>query len=334
MRGDLVSTSNESATPTLAAVLEPSGIHPRTLERAMKQVVAALSDGRSGSSLVYGVVVYSKKHREPKPDYLASAGTFFRAYFRGLQALSCITSVILTSPKEDHLQTLEAKDFGDVRFFMGRATLRDIKEKIKPSPGIYIISSHLDRNLLKKLGLPPLPERFRNVPLVMQVKNANLCLEGESTATTWSPWEERIDLTTVGNGAEAAIRKETLNWRKQFFSQNEYWTSAEVAEESSSLASNRAAIASRWLAEKKIFFVRFEGQNRFPRFQFQDGGPIPAVSQVIKVFPEQATGWDLAYFFATPNPNIGGRKPLELLKGDPSRVLSLAQAFAHPADVF
>jgi hypothetical protein len=40
--------------------------------------------------------------------------------------------------------------------------------------------------------------------------------------------------------------------------------------------------------------------------QFQDGRPIPAVSQVIEVFPEHATGWELAYFFVTANPNIGG----------------------------
>jgi len=138
----------------------------------------------------------------------------------------------------------------------------------------------------------------------------------------------------VLDNAETAIRKGTLNWRKQFMSENLCWTSAEVAEESSSRATNRAAIASRWAKEKKIFSVRFEGQHWFPRFQFQDGGPIPAVAQVIKVFPGHATGWELAYFFATPNPHIGGRKPIELLKGDPSRLLSLAQAFAHPADVF
>jgi hypothetical protein len=88
------------------------------------------------------------------------------------------------------------------------------------------------------------------------------------------------------------------------------------------------------MREKKIFSVRFEGQQWFPRFQFQDGGPIRAVAQVIKVFPRHATGWELAYFFVTPNSNIGGRKPLELLKEDPARLVSLAQAFAHPANVF
>src|ERR1700687_947824 len=119
MKDDAMPASPEFAIPTSAAVLEPSGVHPRTLGRAMEQVAEALSKGRSDSSLAYGVVVYGKEHREPKPNYLAAAGTFFRGYLRGLQALSSITDMILTSPEDDHFQTLEAKDFGDVRIFLG-----------------------------------------------------------------------------------------------------------------------------------------------------------------------------------------------------------------------
>jgi len=334
MRGGSVPAFSDSATSASAAVLEPSGVHPRRLGRAMEQVVGALSKERSTSSLAYGVVVYAKKRRARKPNYLAAAGTFFRAYLRGLQALPSIADLILTAPEEDHLQTLETKDFGDVRFFVGKSTHRDIKQKIQPSPGIYIISSHLDASLLEDLGLPLLPQSLRELPLVIQVKNVNLSIEDERSTTAWSHWGKPIGLTTVADPAETATRKDTLNWRKEFMSRNECWTSAQVAEESSSLAANRAAIASRWVAEKKIFAVEFQGQKWFPRFQFRDGRPAPAVSNVIEVFPEHATGWELAYFFVTPNSNIGGRKPLELLREDPARLVSLAQAFVHPADVF
>jgi hypothetical protein len=55
---------------------------------------------------------------------------------------------------------------------------------------------------------------------------------------------------------------------------------------------------------------------------------------VIQAYPIHANGWDFAYFFATPNANIGGRKPLELLKTDPERVLSLARVAADPADAY
>jgi hypothetical protein len=318
-------TNSDYATASSAAVLEPTGVHPRPLGEAMKQVVAALSKGQSGSRNVYGVVVYGKSHRRHRPNYLAATGAFFRAYLRGLQALSRITHVILTHPDEDRVRTLETRDVGDVRFFWGTASSTDIKEKVHPSPGIYIISSHLDAELLEDLQLPLLPEPLREIPLIIQVKNMTVPNEGEEATTIWSRWED---------DTKTAIEKDSLQWRKQFASQYKSWTALQVAEESTSLATNRAAIASRWVAEKKIFGIDFEGQKRFPQFQFQDGRPIPAVSKVIEAFPEHATGWDLAYFFVTPNSNLGKRKPYELLKEDPDRVVSLAQAFAHPADVF
>jgi hypothetical protein len=138
----------------------------------------------------------------------------------------------------------------------------------------------------------------------------------------------------VALAPEAAIERDTLEWRKRFMAEHPGWTSAQIAEESTSRAKNQPATASRWAKEKKVFAVEFKGRKWFPRFQFQDGRPIPAVSQVIKLFPEHATGWELAYFFTTQNANISGCRPFELLKEDPSRVVSLAQAFVHPADVF
>ncbi len=146
--------------------------------------------------------------------------------------------------------------------------------------------------------------------------------------------EDKTLESTQEDAVEKRIARDTLEWRKQFVSANPLWTSAQVAAESTSTAKNRAAIASRWLREKKIFAVKYEGQQSFPRFQFQDGAPSPVIAQVIETFPAHVIGWDLVYFFATPNQNIGGRKPLELLKSNPARVISLAQASAHPADVF
>ena len=133
---------------------------------------------------------------------------------------------------------------------------------------------------------------------------------------------------------EATIERDTLEWRKGFTAKYPRWTSAQIAEESASLAKNQPSTASRWAKEKKVFAIEFQGQKWFPRFQFQDGRPIPAVSQVLKVFPEHASGWELAYFFTTPNANISGRRPVDILKEDPSRLVSLAQAFVHPSDVF
>jgi hypothetical protein len=324
----------DDLTSNSAEVLEPSGIHARDLGRAMKQLVAALSKEHSAASPVYGVVVHGRKHGHKNNNYLTTIHTFFAAYRRGWETLSRIPDIYLTSSDQNPLQSLEMKDYGDVRLFWGTGSSQDVEKKIKPTPGIYIVFSHLDIGLLEDLSLPLLPARFRNIPLIMQIRAEHLKIAEEVPTTAWPHSEEASDVATLADDDETAIVQDSLLWRKKFVRENECWTAAKVAEESTSRAANRAAIASRWAAEKKTFSVRFEGKQCFPRFQFQDGAPVPVVSEVIKVFPEHATGWELAYFFSTPNPNIGGRKPLDLLKSDPSRVMSLAQAFAHPADVF
>lgn len=327
--------SIDIATLTSAAVLEPSGVHARRPGDAIKQVIAALSKGQSHSGLVYAVVVFDKKHPKTAPEYLSSTSTFFRAYLRGWQALSHVSEVILSHPDEDHLRTIADKSFRDVRFFWGQAPLHIIREKIHPTPGVYIISKHLSDNFLENLCLPPLPKRVRDIPFVIHVEDTGLSTDEGEAARIWSGWEDAVQITPVTETREDPVGKDTLDWRKRFMAENECWTAAKVAEESISRAANRAAIASRWAAEKKIFSVRFErGQLWYPRFQFQDGSPIPVIAQVISKFPDHVSGWELAYFFVTPNPNIGGRKPTELLDTDPSRLVSLAQAFAHPADVF
>lgn len=218
------------------------------------------------------------------------------------------------------------KNFGDVSLYWGRATAKEVKQKLPGSPGVYISFSDLDAGLLKELDLPLVPKPFENIPLVLRVPHHG---SPEAVAGRITPLEKRHDSAT-----ETTPEKDTLKWRKRFMEENPCLTSEQVAEEATSQATNRAAIASRWTKERKIFSLRFEGTQWFPRFQFQDGRPISAVADVIDIFPEQASGWELAYFFVTPNMNIDGCKPVVLLKQDPARLVSLAQAFVHPADVF
>ncbi len=329
------------AAMSSAMVLEPEGIQTLDVGSAMEQVVATLLKNGPSSGAAYGVLVYGTRGPRPQPNMLVAAQTFFRAYRQAWKVLTHIADFTHAGSAKDPLQTIENKEFDHVRFFVGLATEKVLKERVKPSPGVYIMTAHLDAGLLRVLNLPPLPERFRDLPLVMQIESATESVQGGSQPIHISINEGNVldsDLLEgpgkIEDEVEEAISRDTLEWRQQFMRSNPSWTSAQVAAESTSTARNRAAIASRWLREKKIFAIRYEGQQCFPRFQFQDGAPSPVIAQVIKIFPEHATGWDLAYFFATPNPNIGGRRPTELLKSNPARVVSLAEAFAHPADAF
>jgi hypothetical protein len=157
--------------------------------------------------------------------------------------------------------------------------------------------------------------------MIVQVKNVK-AVGSEANA---------IDVPTT---ASEGLDSDTLAWRKEFIGAVRSWTADEIAEQSTSKATNKSAIASRWQSEGKIFSVRFEGRNLFPRFQFKDGSPIPVVAKVIQLMPEHMSGWDFAFFFYNPNSYIGGRRPFEMIRSNPGRVLSLAKQFAHPADVF
>ena len=79
------------------------------------------------------------------------------------------------------------------------------------------------------------------------------------------------------------------------------------------------------------------GAFRAPDLYRQEvGGSIPPPrtkledEQVSEIVGEA----NLEFFLNTPNNYIKDRKPKELLESDPARLLSLAKAFAHPADVF
>jgi hypothetical protein len=58
------------------------------------------------------------------------------------------------------------------------------------------------------------------------------------------------------------------------------------------------------------------------------------MSDILKQLAEIVGENRVDVFLTTPNGFLDGRMPLGLLRSDPERLLSLAQAFAHPADPF
>ncbi len=315
-----------------AALLEPSGIHTLDVRHAMDKLIAAVSPERANYKAAYGVVIYHTAKRRPATNILSATGRFVQAYLKGWNVLSKmdIDIVGVRGKVNDRVGVLEHNEVCySVKVFAGKAAVSALRQEAKPSPGVYINTAHLDTFLLDDLGLPHLPERYRNMQLIVQVE------ETENTSNEpLRGWENFVKDTFNEIDVQEIIDRDTLKWRSQFIKNHLCWTAKEVADQSTSRAKNRGALASRWVREKKIFSVKYEGQYWYPRFQFKNGEPLRAVGQVILAYPTYATGWDLAYFFSTPNPNIGGRKPMELLKTDSERLVSLAQAAAHPADAY
>lgn len=326
--------SPSSATANApAAILEAGGVHTLGVGQALDKVRDALSKKSSGYRDLYAVVIYDKDELAPANNARAW-NAVFRAYWKGWRKLAKVTSLSLTHPDQDRLTAGSAfskQDFGDICIYWSRGSTRDETRHISAVPGVYFLPSHLDAECL---GLPAFPEVLREDSVIIQVKRGRSRNRGVGS-NEWNPWDTLAQsVAEEGQQFDKEIQRDSIEWRKRFMSENECWSSAQIAKESGSNARNRAASASRWVADKKIFSVPYEGKTWFPRFQFQHGRPIPAVSKIIGVFPDHATGWDLAYFFTAPNTFIGGRRPLELLKDDPKRLESLAKTFTNPANAF
>jgi len=60
-----------------------------------------------------------------------------------------------------------------------------------------------------------------------------------------------------------------------------------------------------------------KGNSVFLDSSFRTAVPSHVITQVIKIFPEHGDRMGLGLFLLLPNPNIGGRKPIELFEIKP-----------------
>jgi hypothetical protein len=105
------------------------------------------------------------------------------------------------------------------------------------------------------------------------------------------------------------------------------FTAATLADANGSSASNRAALASRWRKESRIFGVTSNDKTYFPSFQFDDRArPLAVVGRVLSRLRTEPMGeWEIALWFTSANEWLSGRRPVDLLKEDPDGVVAAAE---------
>jgi hypothetical protein len=106
-------------------------------------------------------------------------------------------------------------------------------------------------------------------------------------------------------------------------------TADEVAQRAGHNAANRSATANRWKAEQKIFAVRAGGRDVYPAFQFKEGRPRPSLQPALSALSGRS-GWQIAFWFITPNGWLGGPAPIERLNDGKA----LAAAAGHEAEAW
>lgn len=86
------------------------------------------------------------------------------------------------------------------------------------------------------------------------------------------------------------------------------------------------SILSEWLGADRIFSLSHEGINYVPTYAFDSCTrlPLAGLDAVVALLKTQNDGWKMAFWFASPNNFLGGRRPKDLLLSDPGCVLAAA----------
>ncbi|KQN84967.1 hypothetical protein ASE90_18805 [Sphingomonas sp. Leaf67] len=128
---------------------------------------------------------------------------------------------------------------------------------------------------------------------------------------------------------QAAVAADNTAIRQRFVHEVETFTSAQVSARAGHEAKNRHQTAARWKALRRIFAVSYQGQDRFPAFQFDaDGKPRPVIKKVLEVLPDNRTPWQVAFWFVSSNSWLGGPAPSDRL----DEADAVIEAAAHESD--
>lgn len=105
----------------------------------------------------------------------------------------------------------------------------------------------------------------------------------------------------------------------------EWLTAAQIATLANLPIANPIAAVGRWKKQGRIFALRRDGKNYYPRFALgSDYRPVPVVRDVIKVLadyhPELLAGW-----FDSTSHFLGGRRPRDVIAEEPAKVLAGAR---------
>jgi hypothetical protein len=94
-----------------------------------------------------------------------------------------------------------------------------------------------------------------------------------------------------------------------------------------SVATARAQL-SQFRQRTQLFAIQEAGEDRYPRFQFDtEGVPLAGMAAILEVVPVHDRGWPVLSWFAASNVLLSGRRPYEVLQGNPLAVRDAAQEF-------
>jgi len=160
----------------------------------------------------------------------------------------------------------------------------------------------------------------------------SLALEARQSERVLSVLGEDLDTGVLRESTVVQLQRQAAA-RRAFLQEFPAFASAEVARLGGSTARNTSALANRWKSEGKVFAVAVGGRDAFPGLQFgEDGRPLPAIRELLHAL-SPSSGWAVALWLASPSGWLGGKRPVDLLRDEPERVIEAARRAAAPLAV-
>jgi len=105
-------------------------------------------------------------------------------------------------------------------------------------------------------------------------------------------------------------------------------TAAQVSKLAGYSDSNPSAQPNKWKRDGQIFAIRHNGIDYYPDYcldQEAEFRPRKELAKILAVLREKKDDWRIAYWFASVNSFLGGKRPQDVLAEQPGKVLSAAR---------
>ena len=124
--------------------------------------------------------------------------------------------------------------------------------------------------------------------------------------------------------AAATEARMAAHARGAVLSEGGWLTAAQIADCAGFSSSDEP---DKWKNDGLIFTIHHDNVDYFPGYGLAPTtfGPIKALAPVLAVFQGEKDGWELAYWFASVNSFLGGRRPQDLLLTAPDEVIAAAE---------
>ncbi|MGO4317777.1 hypothetical protein [Agrobacterium sp. MCAB5] len=162
-----------------------------------------------------------------------------------------------------------------------------------------------------------------HVPAIVEARQSKLTDDAIDALVT-------VYMRTSPNAeVERLLYDSNAKARARFFAEWPSFTSKDLADVAGHGSKNKSMTASRWKVKGKVFSIKHGGVEYFPAFQFEEGQPIESIAKVLSLLGGKKSGWQLAFWFTSPNGWLAGKRPVDVLKEGDAAISAADREVEH-----